>query len=70
MPFGLKNAPPTFQRAMMAALQGCEDFAVVYIDDILVFSSTREEHLLHLKEVFTRLQREAYHTHLNKCELM
>ena len=49
MPFGLKNAPPTFQRAMMAALQGCEDFAVVYIDDILVFSATREEHSVTLE---------------------
>ena len=38
MPFGLRNAPPTFQRAMSRALVGCEHCAVVYIDDILIFS--------------------------------
>ena len=45
MPFGLRNAPPTFQRAMARALAGCEHCAVVYIDDILIFSKDRQEHL-------------------------
>ena len=45
MPFGLVNAPPTFQRAMTVALRGCEEFSVVYIDDVLVFSETPEQHL-------------------------
>ena len=39
MPFGLVNAPSTFQRAMSTSLRGCEAFSVVYIDDILVFST-------------------------------
>ena len=38
MPFGLRNAPPTFQRAMTQALAGLDHCAVVYIDDILIFS--------------------------------
>ena len=67
MPFGLKNAPPTFQRAMTVALKGCEEFAVVYIDDILVFSQTHGEHIDHLRQVLERLEREAYHARLPKC---
>ena len=35
MPFGLVNAPATFQRAMSLALRGCEEFTAVYLDDIL-----------------------------------
>ena len=67
MPFGLKTAPPTFQRAMSFALKGCEDFATVYIDDILIFSRTREEHLKHLQKVFECLDQESYHVRLPKC---
>ena len=70
MPFGLKNAPPTFQRAMTAALQGCEDFCVVYIDDILVFSKNEEEHLEHLRQVMGKLREHAYHVRLAKCEFL
>ena len=70
MPFGLKNAPPTFQRAMTVALHGCEAFAVVYIDDILVFSHNEEEHLKHLAAVFARLEQHGYHVRIHKCELM
>ena len=67
MPFGLVNAPSTFQRAMSVALQGCEEFAVVYIDDILVFSSSRDQHLQHLRKVFAALQGQSYHVRLSKC---
>ena len=70
MPFGLKNTPPTFQRAMTVALHGCEAFAVVYIDDILVFSHNEEEHLKHLAAVFARLEQHGYHVRIHKCELM
>ena len=50
MPFGLVNAPSTFQRAMSYALRGCEEFTAVYIDDVLIFSETQEEHLKHLEK--------------------
>ena len=70
MPFGLRNAPPTFQRAMALALDRCDHCAVVYIDDILIFSKTRAEHLEHLKLVFGKLQRHSYHARLNKCEFL
>ena len=55
MLFGLVNAPPTFQRAMTVALRGCEDFSAVYIDDILIFSASVEDHLKHLATVFQKL---------------
>ena len=51
---------------MSFALQGCEDCAIVYIDDILIFSDTREDHLLHLRRIFARLQAQAYYVRLVK----
>ena len=70
MPFGLINAPSTFQRAMSYALRGCEKFTAVYIDDVLIFSETVEDHLHHLKIVFGKLQENAYHARLAKCRFM
>lgn len=48
MPFGLKNAPAVFQRKMDDCFRGTEKFITVYIDDILVFSNSEEEHAEHL----------------------
>ena len=45
MPFGLKNAPSVFQRKMDNIFNKYKNFVCVYIDDILVFSKTKEEHL-------------------------
>ena len=70
MPFGLRNAPPIFQRAMTEALRGLDHCAVVYIDDILIFSQTKEEHLQHLRMVFEALKRHQYHIRLPKCEFL
>ena len=70
MPFGLKNAPPTFQRAMTKVLQGNEAFAVVYMDDVMIFSKTEQDHLKHLDRVFAQLDEESYHIRLPKCEFM
>ena len=70
MPFGLVNAPATFQRAMSLALQDCAGFAIVYIDDILVYSADAQEHLIHLAKVFQCLQRQQYHVRLEKCQFL
>ena len=70
MPFGLRNAPPTFQRAMGVALEGCEHCSVVYIDDILIFSQSRSEHLRHLQLIFQKLSHHSYHARLAKCEFL
>ena len=67
MPFGLCNAPATFQRVMQKVLTGLGDFCSVYIDDILVFSNSMEEHLEHLKQIFQRLQRVGLKLHPQKC---
>ena len=53
MLFGLCNAPATFQRWMQRVLSG---FCNVYIDDILVFSGSVDEHIDHLCQVFKRMQ--------------
>jgi hypothetical protein len=49
MAFGLKNAPSEFQKIMNDIFESYSDFIIVYIDDVLVFSKTRDQHVKHLK---------------------
>ncbi|WP_445973989.1 reverse transcriptase family protein, partial [Klebsiella pneumoniae] len=57
MPFGLKNAPMTFQRLMDEFLRGLgEEFCQIYMDDLLIFSKGETQHISHLKQVFNRLR--------------
>ena len=57
MPFGLTNAPASFQRLMECVLAGLiGEQCLIYIDDIIVFSSNFQEHLDHLERVFLTLQ--------------
>ena len=56
MPFGLKGAPATFQRMMDRVLHGMGKFAAAYLDDIVIHSSSWEEHLAHLRAVFEWLR--------------
>ena len=55
-PFGLSQAPAYFQLLIDQVLMGCGDFAMGYLDDIIVFSKTEEEHLHHLEEIFKCLK--------------
>ena len=67
MPFGLCNAPATFQRTMNSLLEGCREYAEVYIDDIVVHSRTLVEHLEHLREVLSRLRQAKLFAKKKKC---
>ena len=55
MPFGLSGTPASFQRLMDRLIQGCQNFAAAYLDDLIIFSTTWEEHLHHLGDIFERL---------------
>jgi hypothetical protein len=55
MPFGLMNAGDTFQREMDIAFIGEKDnFMVIYLDDITVFSKSDDEHMKHLKQTIQK----------------
>lgn len=71
MPFGLKSAPATFQRVMDNILYGLQgERCFVYLDDIVVFASSLQEHEEKLREVFSRL--DAFHLKIqpDKCEFL
>ncbi len=67
MPFGLMNAPQTFQR-FMHSIFGDLEFIFVYIDDILIASRSPEEHQQHLDIVFKRLAANGLSINTAKCE--
>jgi hypothetical protein len=69
MPFGLTNAPAQFQAYINETLAGLVDVTcIVYLDDILIFSDTEEEHEHHVKEVLQRLREAKLYVKLSKCE--
>jgi Reverse transcriptase (RNA-dependent DNA polymerase) len=68
MHFGLRNAPATFQRFVDITLAGLTwKTCLVYLDDINIFSKTKEEHLEHLDAVLHRLYRAVLSLNLKKC---
>lgn len=69
MPFGLCNAPGTFQSFINATLREyLDDFATAYLDDILIYSDTREEHIEHVNKVLDRLEKAGLFLEIDKCE--
>ena len=66
VPFGLAQAPAFFQHLMNKVLDNCS-FAMTYLDDIIIFSNTEEEHLAHIKEIFRRLEAADLKMKQSKC---
>ncbi|KAK3514290.1 hypothetical protein QTP70_012912 [Hemibagrus guttatus] len=69
MPFGLTNAPAVFQSLINGVFQDIlGKWVITYIDDILVYSTSLEEHMFHVREVFSRLQWHRLFIKPEKCE--
>jgi hypothetical protein len=69
MPFGLTNAPASFQRFINEALQEyLHLFIIAYLDDILIFSKEREEHVEYINKVLEKLQEAKLKLKLKKCK--
>ena len=75
MPFGLKNAPAMFQRLMQRVLIGLNpeegpSFVSVYLDDVIVYSETLEDHLKHLQRVIERFMKTGLKLKPGKCHFV
>ena len=68
LPFGLSGAPASFQRLMDRLINGYQDFSAAYLDDLVIFSSSWEEHLDHLRKVLKRLQEASFTAKPSKCQ--
>ena len=67
MPFGLANAPATFQCTMDHLLHEFRSFCHAYLDDIVIYSNSLEEHLTHLTQVLQKLREENFYAKTSKC---
>lgn len=68
MPFGLKGAPATFQRMMDRLIVGKGGFCAAYLDDLVVYSESWEEHLQHLSQVLSCLRKAGLSAKPSKCQ--
>ena len=66
VPFGLTQAPAYFQKVINDILKGC-NFAMGYLDNIIIYSRSEKEHLEHLEEIFIRLKAAGLKLKLEKC---
>src|SRR3954466_4520385 len=71
MPFGLKNAPATFQSVMNSIVKKQINKSVlVYLDDILIYSPDEATHLKHVEEVLEILKEQKFYAQVSKCTWM
>jgi hypothetical protein len=71
MPFSLTNTPTFFMNLMNKVFNGeLDKFVAVFIDDILIYSKSREEHEHHLRVVFGRLRAHQLYAKLSRCEFL
>jgi len=69
MPLGLKNAPALFQRKMQNIFNEYQEFILVYIDDVLVFSKTYKEQIAHLDAFFRKVEQHGLILSKKKMEI-
>ncbi|MCG8669978.1 MAG: reverse transcriptase family protein, partial [Pseudomonadales bacterium] len=68
LPFGLTNAPATFMHLMHSIFrEHLDTFVIIFLDDILVYSHSLEEHKMHVKKVLEVLREHKLYTKINKC---
>ena len=67
MPFGLQGAPGTFQRLMEGLIRGLSSFASAYLDDLIICSSTWEDHMRHLRIILQKLCNAGLTIKVRKC---
>uniref|UniRef100_A0A1I7TMG4 RNA-directed DNA polymerase n=2 Tax=Caenorhabditis tropicalis TaxID=1561998 RepID=A0A1I7TMG4_9PELO len=70
LPFGLKSAASYFQRALKTVLAGLDEEVLLYIDDVLIYSKTFEEHLATLRKVLERFRIYSLKASPKKCEFV
>ncbi|CAF2074120.1 unnamed protein product [Rotaria magnacalcarata] len=66
---GLKNSPPSFQRVMTDILSSCRQFSLVYIDDIVIYSRSFDDHLNHVTQILSILLNYNFQLNPSKCNL-
>jgi len=64
----LRNAPSTFSRLVAKLLLGCDKFCDAYLNDLLIFSETWEEHVKHLRDVFEKIREASSSLTANPCK--
>ncbi|CAM4533278.1 unnamed protein product, partial [Lepidochelys kempii] len=69
LPFGLRNAPATFQRLVDGLLTGLGEYAVAYLDDVAIFSDSWADHLEHLQKVLERIREAGLTVKAKKCQI-
>ena len=68
VPFGLAQALAYFQQLISIVLQGCSDFAMAYLDEIIIFSKDETEHLQHIEVIFQKLKEAGLKLKESKCD--
>ena len=68
VPFGLAQAPAYFQQLISIVLQGCSDFTMAYLDDIIIFSKNKAKHLKHIEVIFQKLREAGLKLKKSKCD--
>jgi hypothetical protein len=71
MPFGLTNAPAIFMTLMNNVFyEFLDKFVVIYLNDILVYSKSKRDHITHLRQVLKTLRQHKLYAKMSKCEIM